>query len=67
MVAEIRQREANIGTTGESRMKLRIRYMPVSSAPARPALPTPEVDEQPEPGGTVTPIASARDRVRRRA
>lgn len=62
MISEIRRREATFGTTEEARHKNRIRYVP----PARGANETSDTSE-PETPSTVTPITSARDRMKRRA
>ena len=61
-LTEIRHREAIFGTTVESRVKLRIRYTAPTGAPETTEAPDPQVE-----GSAVTPISSARDRLRRRA
>lgn len=61
-ITEIRQRETLIGFTAEARLKNRIRYLPASSTPAAEDAP----DTEGETTAGVTPIASARDRLRPR-
>ncbi len=73
LATEIRRREDQIGTTGEARRKLRIRYLPVDDdgdlvLPA--AEPSVEVTTQEHAGtggATVTPLASRRARLTRNA
>ncbi len=57
-IVEIRRREDQLGTTAEARRKLRIRYTTPRSETA--ATPAGAVDA----GASVTPITSARDRLR---
>ena len=64
LVTEMRKREDDIGVTSEARTKLRVRYVtPDTHTPA--ATEQPPASDPAAGAGSVTPIASARDRLRR--